>query len=99
MIEIVPNRELIHLYREWAKEDPVFYKAAEYLEFGQVRNSSINWNTKFKDRIRELRRNGKSWEWIFLRVKKDISMKTLKRQLKESNVAESTARNCYYSLK
>lgn len=99
MIEIVPNTELIHLYRKWAKEDPVFEKAAEYLERGEIRDSNINWNTKLKDRIRELRHNGKTWNEIFVHVKKDISMTTLKRQLTESNMAESTARNCYYALR
>jgi len=32
MIEVTPTSELPALYREWAKEDPIFHKAADYIE-------------------------------------------------------------------
>ena len=98
MIQIVPNNELIELYREWAKNDPIFLKAVEYLETGGIKRSRLNFNVKCRDRIRELRRNGKSWEFIH-DLFPGASIETLKTQLHKNNMAEDTAKNCYYKLK
>jgi len=36
MIEVVKGDELIQLYYEYAEEDPIFYKAIEFIENGKI---------------------------------------------------------------
>ena len=99
MIEIIKNEELIDIYKQWADEDPIFNKAAEYLEKGYIKDSNLNWNVKCRDQIRQLRSNGESFEKIHSRVKKHISIESIKSQLYVSGLAEWTARTVYYQLK
>ena len=99
MIEIIKNDQLIELYKEWADEDPIFHKAAEYLENGRIRESNLNWNVKCRNKIREHRKNGWEWERIHKLVKKHVSLETLKSQLYVNGIAELTARQVYYQLK
>ena len=99
MIEIIKNDQLIELYKEWADEDPVFHKAAEYLENGHIRESNLNWNVKCRNQIRELRRNGYDWDHIHSLVRNHVSVATLKSQLNVNGIAELTARQVYYQLK
>jgi hypothetical protein len=98
MIEVTPTPDLIPLYREWANEDPIFAKAAEFLEKGYIENSKLNWNRKVRDRLRDLRRT-KDWDEIYQLCKKNCSLSTLKRQMSYYDMEESTARNVYYCLK
>ena len=99
MIEIIKNDDLIELYKQWADEDPIFNKAAEYLVNGHIRESSLNWNVKCRNKIREHRKNGHDWERIHKLVKKHVSLETLKSQLYVNGIAELTARQVYYQLK
>ena len=99
MIEIIKNDQLIELYKEWADEDPVFHKAAEYLENGHIRESNLNWNVKCRNQIRELRRNGYDWDHIHSLVRNHVSVATLESQLNVNGIAELTARQVYYQLK
>ena len=36
MIEVVKGDDLIQLYYEYAEEDPIFYKAIEFIENGKI---------------------------------------------------------------
>ena len=99
MIEIIKNDDLIELYKQWADEDPVFHKAAEYLENGRIRKSNLNWNVKCRNQIRELRRNGYDWDHIHSLVRNHVSVATLESQLNVNGIAELTARQVYYQLK
>ena len=99
MIEIIKNDDLIDLYKQWADEDPIFHKAAEYLEHGHIRKSKLRWNVKCRNQIRHLRKNGWEWERIHKIVKKHVSVKTLKSQLYVNSIAEITARQVYYQLR
>ena len=99
MIEIIKNDQLIELYKQWADEDPIFHKAAEYLENGHIRESNLNWNVKCRNQIRELRRNGYDWDHIHSLVRNHVSVATLKSQLNVNGIAEVTARLVYYQLK
>ena len=98
LIEIIPTSELPNLYREWAKEDPIFNKAVEFLETGQISESNLNWNRKVKERINELRKK-MEWDDIYQLVKKECSLATIKQQSLVHCMQESTARNVYYRLK
>lgn len=62
-------------------------------------DSSINWNVKLRGRIRELRKNGKSFEEIHELVKKNMSLSSVKAQIKTNTVSNATARNAYYQAK
>ena len=86
-------------YRKYAKEDKFFSNGLETLENGHIRESSLNWNVKCRNKIREHRKNGWEWERIHKLVKKHISVATLKSQLNSNGIAEVTARLVYYQLK
>ena len=63
------------------------------------KDSSINWNVRLRDRIRELRKNGKSFEEIHSMCKQNISLSSVKQQIRTNTVSNTTARSAYYVLK
>ena len=63
------------------------------------KSSKINWNVRLRDRFRELRKNGKSFEEIHQLVKQNMSLSSVKQQIRTNTVSNTTARSAYYQAK
>ena len=90
------------IYKRYKDNPPDEMKAfVKWYESGKKppKDSQINWNVKLRDRIREMRKNGKSFKEIHAMCKQNLSLKTVKEQIKCDAVAPGTARSAYYQLK
>ena len=93
MIEVTPTSELPALYREWAKEDPIFYKAAEYIENGCKRDQVSNENKKLKALLKDIDIEA------FSKYQRSVSAERVKKVAlyKTLTVADTTARSLIIS--
>ena len=90
------------IYNRYKDNPPQDMKAfIKWFESGKKppKDSTINWNVRLRDRFRELRRNGKSFEEIQQLVKQKMSLSSVKEQMHTNSVSNATARCAYYQAK
>jgi predicted regulator of amino acid metabolism with ACT domain len=91
MIEVIKGDELIQLYYEYAEEDPIFYKAIEYLKNGvQMSEDQITFidlvDSSDLDRYQVAKKIGMDRRYMdeIMRTKKpNVDFKSLTQKLNE----------------